>query len=89
MTYKRGKKAEKKPRPAICEEIRAVTVQRREALQPSGKFCMESVAKQGIVQGAREGKLLPSEQRELWSYLKKERYVLCVRSKICTEMTET
>lgn len=35
MTYKRGKKAEKKPRPAICEEIRAVTVQRREALQPS------------------------------------------------------
>lgn len=76
MTYKRGKKAEKKPRPAICEEMQAVTVQRREALQPSGKFCMESVTKQGIVQGAREGKLLPSEQRELWFYLRNRK--VCV-----------
>lgn len=37
---------------------------------------MESVVKQGIVQGAREGKLLPLEQRESWSYLKNRK--VCV-----------
>lgn len=44
---------------------------------------MESVVKQGIVQGAREGKLLPLEQRESWSYLKNRKVcVVCQVQKL-------